>query len=79
MSHGVLVVVPAVSVPPSLFLLPSSPSSLRPAVLWTRRRDQLDRQEAELLRRVRAVRQKVVEHMNSSRGHSRTDTSSQTH
>ena len=39
------------------------------AVLWSRRRDRLDRQEAELLRRVQGVREKVVGHMISSRDH----------
>ena len=39
------------------------------AVLWSRRRDRLDRQEAELLRRVQGVREKVVGHMTSSRDH----------
>ena len=48
----IVVILECVSLPLSSLL-----SSLLPAVLWTRRREQLDCQEAELLRRVRAVRQ----------------------
>ena len=33
------------------------------ALLWSRRRERLDRQEADLLKRVQGVREKVVGHM----------------
>ena len=42
------------------------------ALLWSQRRDDLDRQEAELLRRVQGVREKVVGHMTQQhRSHDR--------
>ena len=46
-----------------------------PALLWSQRRDELDRQEAELLRRVQGVREKVVGHMTRQhRSHDRETT-----
>ena len=45
------------------------------ALLWSRRRDELDRQEAELLKRVQGVREKVVDHMTRQhRSHDRRTT-----
>ena len=37
------------------------------AIQWSRRRDELDQQEANLLSHVRELRQKVVNQMNASR------------
>ena len=49
---------------------PPPPSALQ----WCRRRDKLDRQEAELLKRVQGVREKVVDHMTKQkRSHDKRD------
>lgn len=42
---------------------------LSAALLWSKRRDRLDQQEAELLKRVQGVREKVVGHMTGHRDH----------
>lgn len=41
--------------------------TLYTAIQWSRRRDGLDQQEANLLSHVRELRQKVVNQMNASR------------